>query len=454
MIRVINPNTGDVLQTYSTLSDAELETTLAHSAAAYQDWRHRSVADRTALLRQLAEQLRQNTLIYAKLITVEMGKPLTQAQAEVQKCARLAEYYADHAESLLATQTVATEARKSYYCFEPQGTVLGVMPWNFPFWQALRFAIPTVAAGNTALLKHAPNSTGAAIALAELFTTTGFPEGVFQSAIVEVTAVPKMIADPRIIGVSFTGSDTTGRLIAEWAGAALKKVVLELGGNDPFLILEDADLALAVEHCILSRLSNAGQTCVAAKRIIAVAEVYAEFEERLVERARSYVCGDPLEPSTLLGPMAREDLRDRFTKQIDASVQEGARCLLGGKPLIGPGFFYPATVLSRLNSTMTPARAELFGPSLNLFEVPDEATAIRVANTTQFGLGGAVFTRDLIRGERIARTEIQTGTCMVNGLVSSDPRLPFGGIKHSGFGRELSAYGLHEFCNIKTIVVR
>ncbi len=382
-----------------------------------------------------------------------MGKPLAQGRGEAEKCASACDYFAEHAARFLAPDPIETDARKSYVAFAPLGVVLAVMPWNFPFWQVFRFAAPALMAGNGCLLKHASNVTGCALAIEELLRDAGFPEDLFQALLLRGGAVEQALARPEVRAVTLTGSAEAGRSIAAAAGKLLKKSVLELGGSDPYIILDDADLDHAAETCAASRLINSGQSCIAAKRFIVVGAVRQAFAERFVERMRARRAGNPMDEGVDLGPLARRDLRERLHAQVAESVRRGAKVLLGGEIPPGPGAFYPATVLDNVGPGMPAYDEETFGPVAAVIAARDEADAIRIANDSSFGLGAAVFTRDSERGERLAREAIEAGSCFVNSLVRSDPRLPFGGVKESGYGRELSAYGIREFVNVKTMYV-
>ena len=384
---------------------------------------------------------------------MEMGKPFREAVAEVEKCAWGCEYYATHGAAFLEDIPVGTEAHRSYVTFRPLGTVLAIMPWNFPFWQAIRTAVPALIAGNAVALKHAPSVPGCALALEELLWSGGVPEDVFANLFASVEATTELIADPRIHAVSLTGSTRAGRAVAAAAGAAVKPCVLELGGSDPFIVLQDADMDAAVEACVTSRLINSGQSCIAAKRLIVEEPVVEAFTQAVVARMGGVRVGDPMAEMTDVGPLARKDLRDHLADQVDRSVAMGARCLLGGKVPDNPGWYYPPTVLTDLTPEMPAWTEELFGPVACIIPAPSEAEALRIANDTTFGLGAAVFTSDREKGERIAREELDAGAAFVNGFTRSDPRLPFGGVKGSGFGRELSEYGIRSFTNVKTVVV-
>ncbi|PIO47224.1 MAG: succinate-semialdehyde dehydrogenase [[Chlorobium] sp. 445] len=456
MLESINPLNEERLQTYSEHTPAELEGALHRAERAFQSWRKTSIAERANLLKNASIVLQRNVERYAELITHEMGKPITQSRAEIEKCAINCAYFADHAEEFLRPEMVETDAKKSYVAFEPLGVVLAIMPWNFPFWQVFRCAAPTLAAGNTLVLKHAPTTTSCALAAEEVFREAGFPEGVYQTLLIAAQHVPErisMLIEHRIVkAVTLTGSTNAGKFVAAKAGVMLKKSVLELGGSDPYIILDDADLDLAVETCVNSRCINTGQSCISAKRFIVLESVRKKFEEAFVERMRAKRVGDPMS-GVDLGPLARQDLREKLHQQVVQSQNKGAELLLGGTLPEGKGFFYPPTVLSAVRKGMPAFDEELFGPVAAIISAKDEAEALALANDTCYGLGAAIFTRDLERGERLAR-EVEAGNCFINAMVKSDPRLPFGGIKESGFGRELSRIGMHEFVNIKTVFVK
>ena len=403
---------------------------------------------------KLAELLRHQREDLAKLMTMEMGKRTGEALAEVDKCAWVCTYYADHAERFLQNERIESDASDSFVAYEPLGVILAVMPWNFPFWQVFRFAAPALMAGNTALLKHASNVSGCAIAIQQLFSDAGFPEDAFITLLIPSSKVKEVIAHPKVKAVTLTGSEAAGRSVAAEAGKYLKKCVLELGGSDPYLILADADLELAVKTCVQSRLLNAGQSCIAAKRFILVPEVYDAFTDLFLREMEKITVGDPTQAATGIGPLARVDLRDDLHDQVLRSVAMGARILLGGNIPEGVGAYYPPTVLTDVTPAMPAFREELFGPVAPLIRAESEAHALALANDSEFGLGAAVFSGDKGRAQRIAQQDLQAGSCFVNGLVKSDPRLPFGGIKLSGFGRELSHHGIREFVNVKTVWVR
>lgn len=453
-IQSLNPATGQPLQAYTLWENAELRQAIRATHKAQTKWRKTKFTQRAGLMKAAAHALRSKVDFLAKLMAEEMGKPIKQGRGEVEKCAWVCEYYADHAESILQHEPIETDGANSFVCFQPFGLVLAVMPWNFPLWQVFRFAAPALMAGNGGLLKHASNVPGSALAIEQIFREAGFPEHLFRTLLINNKQVKTVIKHKLVAAVTLTGSTGAGIAIAQTAGKVLKKSVLELGGSDPYLILEDADLDNAVELCVTSRLINSGQSCIAAKRFIVMEGVKAEFERRFVERMKKARMGDPMREDTDVGPQARHDLRDELHGQVQASVDKGARCLLGGSIPEGPGAYYPPTVLTDVVKGMRAYSEELFGPVATIISVKTEREAIKVANSTVFGLGAAVFTQDLKKGERIATEELEAGCCFVNDFVKSDPRLPFGGIKESGYGRELSHYGIKEFVNIKSVSVK
>lgn len=452
-ICTINPATDEIIARYPIMHQDEVDQIINATHQAQLAWENTAISQRTKYISNAATNLRDEKKRYAELITTEMGKPITQSQAEIEKCAKLCDYYAKMTEQFLQPEIVQTELYKTYRAYKPIGTIFAIMPWNFPFWQVMRFAVPNLMLGNAGILKHAPTSMGVAMEIENMFSKAGFPTNLFRSLVVDVDQASYIIHHPHIAGVTLTGSNTAGKSVAIAAGSALKKLVLELGGSDPYVILEDADLELAAEQCVLSRLSNAGQVCIAAKRMIVVEKVREKFQELVIAKAKTYTVGNPQESSTKLGPMARTDLRDKIHEQVQRSIQEGARCVLGGVLPQGKGFYYPATVLLDVGPESPAFHEELFGPVIAIVTAKDEKHAIELANQTKFGLAAAVFTRDLNKGEEIARDKIIAGTCAVNVLVASDPRLPFGGIKQSGYGRELAIEGMREFANIKTIMI-
>jgi succinate-semialdehyde dehydrogenase/glutarate-semialdehyde dehydrogenase len=452
-IQAINPATGEVVATHEEMTPQLVDGIVKSAHAAFADWRHASHADRAVPMRKAGAILRQNARDYAHLMAREMGKPVRDGVAEAQKCAAACDYFAEHAAGFLARETVPTEARSSFVTFNPLGVVLAVMPWNFPFWQVFRFAAPGLMAGNAGVLKHASNVPGCALAIEDVFRRAGFPENLFRTLMIGSKAVDGVIEHPLVRAIKLTGSGPAGRDIAAKAGRLLKKTVLELGGSDPYLVLEDADLSLAADVCTKARLVNSGQSCIAGKRFIVVERVRAEFEDRFVKRMAASKMGDPLDESTEIGPQARTDLRDTLQRQVEQSIAKGARCVLGGSIPAGPGAWYPSSVLTDVRPGMPAFDEELFGPVAAVVPVRDEAEAVAMANASTFGLGAGVITRDVARGERIAADLIESGCVFVNDAVRSDPRLPFGGIKESGYGRELASYGIREFVNIKTVYV-
>jgi succinate-semialdehyde dehydrogenase/glutarate-semialdehyde dehydrogenase len=442
-IVTVDPSTGAVLAEYPTHGPAEVNALLRASRTEFLRWRRTERTDRSVALQRLAELLRREKTELAALMRREMGKLEHEAAAEIEKCAACAVYYSENAAALLAPQNVPTEAKKSFVTFEPLGAVLAIMPWNFPFWQAVRCAAPAIAAGNVVVLKHASNVTGCALALERLFRTASGRENLFRAVVVPGSDALALIARPEIAAVSLTGSTEVGRQVAAVAGGELKKCVLELGGSDAYVVLADADLALAARVCASSRVINAGQSCIAAKRFVVEKSVLAEFTELFVQELRA-------KP---LAPLARGDLREQLQAQVEKAVAQGAKLLCGGRIPPGEGYYYPATVLADVAPGNTAFDEELFGPVAALIEARDEAHAIELANATSFGLGAAVFTKDLARAERICRFELEAGSCFGNALVRSDSRLPFGGVKDSGYGRELSGFGIREFTNVKTVWV-
>jgi succinate-semialdehyde dehydrogenase/glutarate-semialdehyde dehydrogenase len=454
MLTSINPTTGDVLSQYEEMPSDEVMSRLEKARQAFQIWKRTRFSERAALMKAVSRILIENQGEYARTMAMEMGKPVKSGRAEIEKCAWVCEYYAEQAEKMLQPETIQTDARKSYVVFNPLGVILAIMPWNYPFWQVFRHAAPGLMAGNGVVLKHAANVPGCAVAIEDIFKKAGFPENLFQNFLISSREVVRLIEHPAISAVTLTGSKAAGQAVAAKAGKWLKKTVLELGGSDPYIILEDADLEKTVETCVASRLLNSGQSCIAAKRFIVLEKVNKQFEEMFVEKMRSKKMGDPLEEAVEIGPQARMDLRENLHRQVSQSIEKGARCLTGGEIPEGKGAFYPPTVLGKVAKEMPVYEEETFGPVAAIVPVKNEKQAIEVANDSAFGLGAAIFTRDADRGERIAAKDLEAGNCFVNAFVKSDPRLPFGGVKQSGYGRELSHYGLKEFVNIKTILVR
>ena len=452
-IASINPATGETVKAYREMTREEAAAAVDEAHDTWMSWRATSFAERARLMKKTSAILRGRKGELAKLMATEMGKPIKQGVAEAEKCALACDYYADNAEAMLAPQAIATEATRSYVAFEPLGVVLAVMPWNFPLWQVYRFAAPALMAGNVGVLKHASNVPGAALAIESMFLEAGFPKGAFRTLLIGSAGVQGVIEHRHVRAVTLTGSTPAGRSVASQAGQVLKKSVLELGGSDPCVVLEDADLELAAQTCVNSRLINAGQSCIAAKRFIVAAPVLGEFTDRFVALMKAKKVGDPFDEATEVGPLARHDLRAGLHKQVLASIERGAKALLGAQLPSGPGAFYPPTVLAGVRPGNPAFDEELFGPVAALVEAKDEADAVRLANATTFGLGAAVFTRDLERGERIVR-QFESGAAFVNSLVASDPRLPFGGIKESGYGRELGSFGIKEFVNVKSVYIK
>jgi len=436
------------------MSPSEVSEIIDLTNNAFEEWRQTSFSHRSKLMTNVADVLRVTKEEYSKLMTLEMGKPIAQSRAEVDKCAWVCEYYAENAEKFLSDELIATDALKSFVTFQPLGIVLAVMPWNFPFWQVFRFAAPGLMAGNAGILKHASNVSGCALAIEEVFREAGFPENLFRTILVPSAQMEDVIRNEKIKAVTLTGSVPAGKAVAKSAGSVLKKTVMELGGSDPYIILEDADLEMAADTCVTARLINGGQSCIAAKRFIIVEKIYDKFEKLFVEKMKSKKMGDPFDESNYIGPQASVPLRDELHQQIEKSIELSAKLLIGGKIPEMEGAWYPPTVLSNVKKGMPAYDEELFGPVAALIKAKDEEEAIQIANDSIFGLGAAVFTRDLKRGEMIAKEKIQAGCCFVNSFVKSDPRLPFGGIKESGYGRELSSFGIREFVNIKTVFVK
>jgi len=446
-----NPATGEVIATFEEQTEDEVDDTLDEATTAFKSWCRRPIEERESLLSDVADVLRSNVDEYARVMTDEMGKPIGEAESEVEKCAWVCDYYAERAAEHLQDERIGTvPGAETYVSYEPLGTVLAIMPWNFPFWQLFRFAAPHLTAGNVGILKHASNVQGCALTMESIFEEAGYPEGVFSSLRISSSRVDDVIQDDRIEAVTLTGSTGAGRAVAETSGRELKKTVLELGGSDPFVVLDDADLDRAASVGASARTLNSGQSCIAAKRFIVHEDVADEFLDRFVDEMASLSVGDPTNPDTDIGPQAREDLMAELHDQVERSVEIGANCVLGGEPLEEEGYYYPPTVLTDVPPEAPAATEELFGPVAAVYEVPDESAAIRRANDTQFGLGASVWTNDRDRGRRLA-TDIRAGNVFVNQLVKSDPRVPFGGIKDSGYGSELSWHGIREFTNEKTV---
>jgi succinate-semialdehyde dehydrogenase/glutarate-semialdehyde dehydrogenase len=449
-----NPATLEAGKRYPADRPEDAARKIRRSAEAQRRWRRTAIAERSSRMRNAAAVLRSRRAEFAALMTDEMGKTVSDGLAEIDKCATACEHFAGHAETYLGRQSVDVEGAKAFVTFNPLGVVLAVMPWNFPFWQVFRFASPALMAGNGGILKHASNVPGCALAIESVFREAGFPDGLFGTVLVRSAATRPLIENDDIAAVTLTGSVAAGRSVASIAGAALKKCVLELGGSDAYVVLHDADVARAAKVCAAARMVNGGQSCIAGKRFIVVHGIRRAFEEALVEAMRAYEPGDPRDPATRLGPLQSVAARDEVHAQVEASLRAGARLLLGGVVPPKPGAWYPPTVLGAVRAGQPAHDEEVFGPVAAVIEARDEADAIAIANASEFGLGAAVLTSDLERGERIAADELDAGVCFVNDNVRSDPRLPFGGVKHSGFGRECAAYGMREFVNIKTVQVK
>ncbi len=453
MMRTTNPATGRVVASFAPHDAAEVESRVATAAAAFEQWRARPLHERVHVLRRVADLLDERREAYAALMTLEMGKLLQAARDEAAKCAVTCRWYADNAERLLAHEPVDADGERAFVAYQPLGVVLAVMPWNFPFWQVLRFAAPTLAAGNVAVLKHASNVPQCALAIERLFADAGAPAGVFTTLLVGSGAVESLLADPRIAAATLTGSEGAGRSVAANAGRALKKTVLELGGSDPFIVLPGADLDAAARTGVKARMINTGQSCIAAKRFIVHDAVAAEFTRKFVAHVEALAPGDPSDPATTLGPLATSQQVDDIDEQVRHSVAAGARLLTGGQRIDREGFFYAPTVLADVPPEAAAYHEEIFGPVASIFRVPDADAAVALANGSRFGLGASVWTNDLPEAERVALA-IESGAVFVNAMVASDPRFPFGGVKASGYGRELGAWGLREFTNVKTVRIR
>lgn len=452
-IQTINPVTESILEAYPVMTQSAIGLQIEAAESRFHLWKRVDLEVRAKLLLNLAKLLRNQAADFAGLMAQEIGKPITAGKLEIEKCAVVCEHYAQHAADYLMPEYITTEHHLAKVCYQPQGIVFAVMPWNFPFWQVFRFAAPNIMAGNVGILKHAPIATGTGLAIEKAFLDAGFPEHVFSTMVLTNEQAASVIAHKHISGVTFTGSEQTGMILAACAGSHLKKIIVELGGNDPYLILKDADLDWAAKVVVASRLNNNGQTCIAAKRIIVVSDVADALIEKILALVQTYQYGDPMDPNTKLGPLAREDLRLHVHQQVRESIAKGAILRLGGNLPKERGYYYPPTVLTHVRPGMPAFDDEVFGPVFAITLAADEADAIQLANHSRFGLGAAVFTQNLERGERIATEELQAGQTAVNNAVVSDPRLPFGGTKHSGFGRELAREGMREFMNIKTVVV-
>lgn len=451
-IETINPATGKVIGSYNSMSIEEINQKTKNARNSFDDWKKLDISERCTYMRRLGRVMKKNKEDYAKLITEEMGKPIRQSLAEIDKCAWVCDYYSEHAESFLRDELIPTEFRKSFVSFEPLGVIACIMPWNFPFWQVMRFAVPALAAGNVGILKHSSVCLGTSLQIEQAFKDAGFPENIFQSIIGDYRA-GEALTQSDIDAVSVTGSVNTGRRVAELATKQLKKFVLELGGSDPFIVLEDADLNQTAHMAAQSRLLNNGQSCIAAKRFIVVKNVADKFTKLFVEETESEVVGDPMDSKTTVGPLVRDSQREALAKQVDDARTRGASILTGGNSINRDGYFYEPTIVSHVDHNMKIVKEEVFGPAAPIIVVNDEEEAIREANNSEFGLGASIWTNNIERGILLAR-KVESGIVSVNEMVRSDPRLPFGGIKHSGIGRELSEVGIKEFVNIKSVVVK
>jgi succinate-semialdehyde dehydrogenase/glutarate-semialdehyde dehydrogenase len=449
-IATVNPATGETIKTFVPATAREIDDALTRAVEAFRKHRLLPFAERSRLMTRAAEILELEKEKFGRLMTIEMGKPIGAAIAEAEKCASACRYYAEHAEAFLADEPADVRDGKAWVSFQPLGVVLAVMPWNFPFWQVIRFAAPALMAGNAGILKHASNVPQCALALEEIFRRAGFAEGVFQTLLVESPEVAKLIADPRIAAVTLTGSEGAGRAVASAAGSNLKKTVIELGGSDPFIVMPSADLDSAVETAVTARMINNGQSCIAAKRFIIHEKIYDDFMRGFVKRVSSLRIGDPMEPATQLGPIATDQIRDDLAKQVDATVAAGAKVLTGGKRLDQPGYYYAPTVLAEIPPASPAEIEELFGPVASVWKVANVGEAITRANSTTFGLGASAWTNDVAERDQLVR-ELEAGLVFINGMVASEPGLPFGGVKHSGYGRELGVFGIREFVNIKSV---
>ncbi len=451
-IQTINPANGELIETFTPMTWETVDAKLTAARTQYDSWQKTSFAERAKLFLALKKELLDNIEEYAALNTLEMGKPIAQSRGEVEKCTKACDFYASHAERILAPQYIETEMTEMYLRHDPLGIILAVMPWNFPFWQALRAAAPAIMAGNVMVLKHSSNVTKCALAIEEAFRRAGFPDHVFTTLVVQGSEMKRVIQDDRIEAVTVTGSEEAGRRIAEMAGAELKKTVLELGGSDPFIVLDDANMDLAVQNAVLARVRNTGQSCTAAKRFIVVKSRADAFIERVVADTKKLTVGDPTDEKTDIGPIAREDLRDQLDAQVRRSVEKGAELLLGGDVIDGPGYYYQPTVLAQIAKGMAAYEEETFGPVTSIIVVEDEDEAIAVANDTHLGLGASIWSADIDHAQELA-SRIEAGNVFINKMVTSDPRWPTGGIKKSGYGRELGEHGIKEFVNIKSVVV-
>ena len=449
-IQTINPTTGEVLETFEPYNQRQINEALDQAHQAFLQWRATSFAERAKHLHSVASNLRDHKTELARLAVLEMGKSITEAEAEVEKCAWNCDFFAEHAERFLADEKIATNATESYVAFRPLGVVLAIMPWNFPYWQVFRFAAPALMAGNTTVLKHASNVSRVALEIERVFHEAGVPRGVLRTVLVPGSETSRLIEDPRIAAVTLTGSEAAGVEVAATSGQVLKKTVLELGGSDAFIVLEDADLDEAAQVAVTARFQNNGQSCIAAKRFIVVESVAEAFEQRFAANTARLKVGDPLEYDTRVGPVARGDLREALDRQVQQSIRQGAKVLIGGKAREGQGYFYEPTILTNVTPEMSVFAEETFGPVAAVIHARDSEHAIELANDSKFGLGSNLWTRNLEQARKLA-ARIEAGGVFINGMTASDPRLPFGGVKSSGYGRELSSFGIQEFVNIQTV---
>jgi len=454
MLKSVNPANEKLIRSYPEMKIDEVEKIVSLVNDSFSEWKETNFSERSKLMLKAAAVLREQSEELSKLMTEEMGKPIAQSRAEIDKCAWVCEYYAENAKKFLSDEFIETDAAKSFVTYQPLGVVLAVMPWNFPFWQVFRFAAPGLMAGNAGLLKHSSNVSGCALAIENIFRKAGFPQNLFRTILLPSSQMDDVIKNKFIKAVTLTGSVPAGKAVAAAAGSVLKKTVLELGGSDPYIILEDADLQHAADSCATARLINGGQSCIAAKKFIVVEKIYDEFEKLFVKNMKNKKMGDPFDETNDVGPQTSIELRDELHQQVVQSIDLGAKLLLGGEVPEAEGAYYPPTILSNVTKGMPAYDEELFGPVAAVIKVKDEEEAIKVANDSIFGLGAAVFTKDEKRGEKIAKEKIVAGSCFVNAFVKSDPRLPFGGVNESGYGRELSYVGIREFVNIKTVYIK
>lgn len=453
MIKTINPFSGQVIEEYQEQSADEISQAIDKAHAQFQEWRGSSFSTRSKMLERVAKVLKDEKQSLAELMTQEMGKPLSESVAEVEKCIKVCHYYAENGEAFLQPESIDTEYAESFVSYSPLGCILAIMPWNFPLWQVFRFAAPTLMAGNSILLKHAGAVTGSALAVESVFAKAGLPTDLFKTLIAKSDKMEAVIENPKVRAVTLTGSTQAGESVAEIAGKNLKKTVLELGGSDAYLILKDADLSDAVKLCTKSRLLNSGQSCIAGKRFIVHRDVIEEFTRMMVVEFQKQKMGDPMDPSVSIGPMAREDLRDELHKQVSQSISGGAQCVTGGTVPEKSGAFYPPTILTGVRKGMPAFDQEMFGPVAAIIEASSTEEAVALANDSDYGLGGGIFTKNIELAKKIATENFESGACFINDFTKSDPRLPFGGIKDSGYGRELSSFGIKEFVNAKTVCI-